>query len=165
MTFDSLDVFRNDADAFISAVTAALDTPIPFCGDWKGRDLALHQGGVWAFANANAQGNTDFGKPGPETAAPEDDDELEGWLQERAATLIDSLQGADPTTPTWTFAPDNQTMGFWQRRMLHETGVHRWDAQWAAGATAPIDPAVASDGIDEYTQVGLQFSGGRPDRD
>ena len=38
---------------------------------------------------------------------------------------------------------------FWSRRMAHETSIHRWDAESASGAQAPVDAAVAVDGIDE----------------
>ena len=48
--------------------------------------------------------------------------------------------------------------------MVAETAVHRWDAQGAGGNASPIAPEVASDGIDEYTEVGLRFSGSRPNR-
>ena len=33
--------------------------------------------------------------------------------------------------------------------MAHETTIHRWDAQSATGAQAPIAPDLAVDGIDE----------------
>ena len=33
--------------------------------------------------------------------------------------------------------------------------MHRWDAESAAGTTTPIDAALASDGIDEYFELGL----------
>ena len=31
--------------------------------------------------------------------------------------------------------------------------VHRWDAEHAVGATTPIDPELASDGIDEHLDL------------
>jgi hypothetical protein len=34
-----------------------------------------------------------------------------------------------------------------------ETAVHRWDAQLAGGTPEPIDPARASDGVDEFLTV------------
>jgi uncharacterized protein (TIGR03083 family) len=37
----------------------------------------------------------------------------------------------------------------WARRQAHETAVHRFDAQYAAGAESGFDPVFASDGIDE----------------
>ena len=39
--------------------------------------------------------------------------------------------------------------GFWSRRVAHETAVHRWDAQAAAGAPEPVDVRLAVDGIQE----------------
>jgi uncharacterized protein (TIGR03083 family) len=37
-----------------------------------------------------------------------------------------------------------------QRRLLHETLVHRWDLENAVGNKMPTDAAVASDCIDEF---------------
>jgi hypothetical protein len=34
--------------------------------------------------------------------------------------------------------------------MAHETAIHRWDAQAAAGAPRPVGAALAVDGIDEF---------------
>jgi uncharacterized protein (TIGR03083 family) len=42
---------------------------------------------------------------------------------------------------------------FWVRRRAHETTEHRVDAESAAGNVAAIDPAFASDGIDEYLMM------------
>ena len=42
--------------------------------------------------------------------------------------------------------------------------VYRWDAQSVALDIDPLYPERAADGIDEYTQVGLQFSSSKPDR-
>ena len=36
--------------------------------------------------------------------------------------------------------------------------MHRWDAEHAIGATTPIDPELASDGIDEYLDLMLRRS-------
>ena len=36
------------------------------------------------------------------------------------------------------------------RRMAHETAMHLWDAQQAAGRGPAIEPVLASDGIDEF---------------
>ncbi len=40
-------------------------------------------------------------------------------------------------------------MAFWARRQLHETTIHRVDAELASGSVGEIPPAVAADGIDE----------------
>ncbi|HWB72304.1 MAG TPA: hypothetical protein VG452_08795, partial [Egibacteraceae bacterium] len=46
--------------------------------------------------------------------------------------------------------------GCWRRRMAHETAVHRWDAEAAAGRARPLDAELAADGIDEYFTVFLR---------
>jgi uncharacterized protein (TIGR03083 family) len=37
----------------------------------------------------------------------------------------------------------------WARRQAHETAVHRFDAENAAGIESTFDPTFASDGVDE----------------
>lgn len=60
-------------------------------------------------------------------------------------------QGSQPC-PTWW--PEHSTTGFWLRRMLHATTVHRVDVETAAGVTiSPIDEDVATDGIDEILRL------------
>ena len=94
--------------------------------------------GAGAFANP---GDLDLGLPDDETEYP-------GWLERGAARLVDVLGAADPEAPTWSWGTD-QRVGFWSRRMAHETAVHRWDAQTANGAPEDLRPDLAVDGIDE----------------
>jgi uncharacterized protein (TIGR03083 family) len=53
------------------------------------------------------------------------------------------------------FPVEHRTVSVWTRRQTHETSLHRWDAEAAAGAPRQIDAALASDGIDEYFGVVL----------
>jgi hypothetical protein len=52
----------------------------------------------------------------------------------------------------WTWAQE-QSAGFVRRRQAHEALVHRVDAELAAGARTPLDPALAADGVDEVLTV------------
>jgi uncharacterized protein (TIGR03083 family) len=72
-----------------------------------------------------------------------------------AAELEAVLRAADPAQPVWTWWEADQTAGFWQRRMAHETAVHRWDAQLARGDPQPIESELAADGLDENFDVML----------
>ncbi len=57
---------------------------------------------------------------------------------------------------TW-YGPDH-TVGFWIRRMCHETVVHRVDAELVAGLElAPIPDDIALDGIDEFVTLNLAY--------
>jgi uncharacterized protein (TIGR03083 family) len=65
------------------------------------------------------------------------------------AGLLEELGQVDPDTEVWTFT-DDHSVRFVMRRMAHETAVHRWDAEVAVGRDTTLDPALASDGIDEF---------------
>jgi uncharacterized protein (TIGR03083 family) len=49
----------------------------------------------------------------------------------------------------WAWGSDKHAR-FWPRRMLHETTVHRADAEIALGRQPSIDASIAEDGIDEF---------------
>jgi uncharacterized protein (TIGR03083 family) len=71
-----------------------------------------------------------------------------------ATTLIDALSAAGPDGPAWTFGPEPKA-GFWQRRQVHETLVHLYDAMLANGSAALWDPEpeLAWDGVDEVATL------------
>ncbi len=49
----------------------------------------------------------------------------------------------------WAWGADRHVR-FWSRRMVHETLMHRIDAELALGRTPALDAALAVDGIDEF---------------
>ncbi|MGH9091252.1 MAG: maleylpyruvate isomerase family mycothiol-dependent enzyme [Acidimicrobiales bacterium] len=122
-------------------------TPVPTCPGWDLRSLALHLGGVhrWAeglvLAQATARRPRDraAGEPG----APD-----RAWILEGGETLLATLRAARPDAPMWSWGAD-QHVRFWSRRMLHETVVHRVDAELVGGREPVVPAAVAADGIDE----------------
>jgi uncharacterized protein (TIGR03083 family) len=71
------------------------------------------------------------------------------WLAEGGADLVATLRAADPGTPVWSWGSRHDA-GFWARRMLHETTVHRADADLALGREPHIQAGTAADGIDEF---------------
>jgi len=162
---DYLSVIELESERFIAAVDGELDQTIAHCDDWPVRDLAAHLGFVWTIATTNVNAAIDTpSRPGPEAKAPEDDAAIVGWLHDRRTALLDALSVADPTDTAWGFAGD-LTAGFWQRRMAHETTVHRFDAEYGTGAeVTPIPGDLARDGIDEYTVIGLRHSSAKPER-
>jgi uncharacterized protein (TIGR03083 family) len=70
------------------------------------------------------------------------------WRAAGAPAVVAALRSADPGTPMWAWGADKHAR-FWSRRMVHETTVHRADAELAAGRRPQIDAAVAADGVDE----------------
>lgn len=161
---DYLEAIESDSAALLAAAASVpLDTPIAACGGWLMRELVAHQTFVWGFATSNVLARGE--KTGPSSPKPpEAEAQIFEWAQRVRLEMLDVLSAADPGTEAWSFAPNNQTAGFWQRRMMAETMVHRWDAQSAALAIDPLYPERAAEAIDEYTEVGLRFSSGRPNR-
>ncbi|GAB2614952.1 maleylpyruvate isomerase family mycothiol-dependent enzyme [Streptomyces capparidis] len=149
---------RRELDAFRACLDGDLSAPVEHCPGWRLRDLAGHlgRGNLWAAA-AVTEGHGDLRPPPP----PTDDAALRRWFDETAAVLLAALD-TDPAAPAWTFHPPH-TAGFWQRRRLLETLVHRWDAELALGAPGPLDPGLAGDGVAEVfdTMAPRQVARGR----
>lgn len=142
--------------AGIAAIRAVLadgplaEVAVPSCPGWTLRDLAQHVGNVHRWVcGAVVGGHPDT----PEVEAPPDRAGLLAWYDEGAAAMLDLLASADPDTPCWAFGPKPRTVRFWFRRQAHEHAVHAVDAQQAVGRVAPIEPALAIDGIDEVVSL------------
>lgn len=133
-----------------------VEAPVTSCPGWDVARLAGHLGGVHRWARHNVihaappDGTSGF-RP-PEGA---DGPGLAAWLRAGAADLAETLRTVDPEAPTWHPFLVDKVAGVWPRRQAHETSIHRWDAENAVGPTSPIDPALASDGIDEYFELGV----------
>ena len=149
-----LGAIEAESVAFYAAVTAVpLNAPVPSCPGWVVEDLLFHLGtvhGFWAEITARRLLSPNEVEEGSRPPA----DELLAWARDRTTRLQAALAEADPETAVWTWARA-QDVGFVLRRMAHETSVHRWDAERAAGQVRPIDPELASDGVDEFLNVML----------
>ena len=140
-----------EVDGFAAAISAAdPGAPVPPCPDWAVRDLATHLGFVHRWAThlvvTRADGFVNRKDLGFE--APSADGELGAWLAEGGGALLEALRSTPGDTPVWAWGPDHHAR-FWSRRQLHETAMHRADAELALGQQPSIAPEVAVDGIDE----------------
>jgi uncharacterized protein (TIGR03083 family) len=146
-------LLRSDGEALARAADGSLDRPVPSCPGWTVADLVTHTGQVH-----RARGIAVVRQADP-TRRPAEDPTLPprgallSWYREGLAEMVEVLAAADPEQPAWSWAGDNR-VGFWQRRMAHETAVHRWDAEAAVDAPFPIAPtAFAADGVAEVLDV------------
>lgn len=130
-----------------------LTTPVPTCPGWDLTALVKHTGVVHRWATQmmrdGATARLDFKQV--DRNLPADPSGYPAWLREGAAALDAQLRGHAPDTAVWTWGP-GQSVGWWARRMVHETLVHRIDAALALGRPFAIDPEVAVDGIDEFLE-------------
>lgn len=141
-----LDHISADAARLSEVAQMGLEPGVPCCPGWIVRDLVAHVGGVYTRkATIIEEGRTD-GQP-DRVDAP--DDGLIEWFDASTEHLLDVLSAHNPADPVWSFHPADQTVGFWYRRLAHESLIHRIDAEQAHGLLSDIDESLASDGIDE----------------
>lgn len=154
-----LDALRSDGSALNRAARGALDVGVPSCPGWSMADLVAHVGQVHRDKAGIVRAGASSERPPRAQDPTVTGDALLDWYDEGLADLLEVLAAADPDQPTWSWSrhAGDARVGFWQRRLAHETAVHRWDAEHAAGLrAAAIGPAaLAADGVDEVLDVWL----------
>jgi uncharacterized protein (TIGR03083 family) len=136
------------------AADGSLDAPVPSCPGWTVDDLVRHIAEVYEHKIASTQQQR-VPDPWP-PAWPADRDPVE-WFRDAHGRLLAMFTTHQPTDPSPTWWPDDQTVGFWARRMAHETAIHGADAELAAtGAVTPLDASLATDGVDEILRIMLE---------
>jgi uncharacterized protein (TIGR03083 family) len=147
----------------MAAVTEGADprTPVLSCPGWELARLLKHAGIVhrWATAIVAARAAGPLPQNSLDVGLPEDPADYPKWLAAGAGPLAATLREAGPRAPVWSWAGDAGS-GWWARRMLHETAVHRADAELALGIEPEFDPGAAADGIAEF--LANAALGGRP---
>lgn len=121
------------------------------CPGWTMARLVKHTGIVhrWVTQIVSARSSSWLDPRELDVGLPDKESGYAGWLAAGAEPLLQALRDAGPGTSVWTWGT-GQTSGWWGRRMLHETTVHRADAELATGIAPSVDPEVAADGIDEF---------------
>jgi uncharacterized protein (TIGR03083 family) len=146
------DAVEAEIGRFAGAVRAVDGgTSIPTCPDWTLAGLIRHVGTVhrWAGAMVRDLAQRRYGRDDFALDLPARTDEYADWLAAGARLLVPALRAADPDAPMWAWGADRHAR-FWSRRMLHETTVHRADAELALGRDPQVDADVAADGIEEF---------------
>jgi len=148
---------------FAEAAELGLEPRVPGCPEWTLGQLVVHLGDVYDFWSRVVEARIpdlagvrmleqQLEQERGQRSRPDfyQAPEALAYLERNAMRIIRVLAAADPAQPNWTWWPGSHSAGFVQRRMAHETSVHRWDAQSAHGVQQPIAPPdVAADGIDE----------------
>ena len=121
--------------------------PVPGCPGLTLGETVRHVGSVhrhtYAWVKEGRRPSRWQRDPSP-WQSPED------YLRAGASTLVAELADHSSEEYCSTWWPEDETCGFWCRRMAHETTVHRVDVQGArASEISPVDYDVALDGIDE----------------
>ncbi len=153
MLIDFVDIVRAESERFAFALDAAgSGAAVPCCPDWDAADLAWHLTEVQYFwggiVNALAQDPDEVERAERPATVP-----IRPLFRDAAARLVAALGERNPEDGCWTWSGVN-TVAWVRRRQAHEALIHRVDAEQAAGGPlTPVDPAVASDGVDEILNV------------
>jgi uncharacterized protein (TIGR03083 family) len=138
-----------DGAALLAAATD-LDRDVPTCPGWTVRDAVEHTAVVYAHKATIVEGSMDHP---PQPWPPEFTyDDVREFYDEQLHRVIEALRTRDPSTRVWTWYPPEQTVGFWVRRMMQETVIHRADVESAIGRWPDVPDDVAVDGIDELIE-------------
>ena len=136
----------------LGALVAGADmtTPVRTCPGWTLADLIEHVGTVnrWATYMVEHLSAERASREDMDFDPPSDPNSLSAWLAAGAEPLGNVFGAADPEAEMWVWGLDKHVR-FWPRRMVHETGVHRADAEIALGRAPVFEGAIAADGIDE----------------
>ncbi len=156
-TSSYLQAIRDDGDRLAAAAELGLEAAVPSCPGWTVADLVGHTGVVHRHKTEIVKDGWIDAMPEPVTA-PEDG--LIPWYRTGLDEMLDVLSTHEPDERVATWYPEDQSVGFWIRRMACETVVHRIDAELAHGVVTDVDPALAGDATDEIIRV---FMAGYPE--
>lgn len=142
------------------AQTADPATRVPACPEWDIEQLARHTALVYLQKAETIRTGV---KPQGHWI-PEDIRQLgpARMLETCYARLTGEFDSHQPSDPAESWVAEDQTVGFWIRRLTHETAIHRYDIEAALDDPQPIDTELAVDGIDEVLTV--MFERGRAAR-
>lgn len=131
---------------------------VPQYPGWTMRDLVSHTASIHGRTTVICKTLPTERVSAPRL--PEGADELE-WYEETLAVMVAALKAADSDSDVWGFG-GSKPISFWERRMVVETGVHRWDAEEALEDASPLLDYVAKCGLDEFPEMWLSHLGDVP---
>lgn len=122
---------------------------VPQYPDWSLADLAAHTASIHG---RTAQICREL--PADRISAPRPPEGMDpiDWYESTLDDMLAALTEADPEEECWGFG-STPNVGFWERRMVIETGVHRWDAFGAFGEEDRLTDLVARSGLDEFAEM------------
>jgi uncharacterized protein (TIGR03083 family) len=147
------EAIRRESADLAAAADLGLQQPVPSCPGWTVHTVVGHTGSVQRQKEQIVRER--WAEAGPDLAVPPDSG-LVRWFRQGTELLLETLAQTDPSTPVYSWYPADQSVGFWCRRMAHETAIHRVDAELGHGIVNPVEPVLAADGIDEILTVMME---------
>ncbi len=146
-----LELIRSEAARILEVGCRDLSRSVPQYPGWTMLDLVSHLASVHDRTRITV---SELAQERVSVPGLPDHDDAVRWFYESLESMLEALAGADPDAVVWGFGSPS-TVGGWERRMVIETGLHRWDADQAVGETQPLHDIVASFGLDEFADLYL----------
>ncbi len=127
----------------------SLDRVVPSCPEWTLAKLVAHTGKVQRWATAIVERRSLEPVSPKELDRPPAGEAVVDWFALGAQRFEAVFREVGAEAAVWTWGA-GATSAWWARRVMHETAVHLWDAQYATAHEEPIDAVIARDGIDEF---------------
>jgi uncharacterized protein (TIGR03083 family) len=137
-----------------------LRKPVTTCPDWDFQGLVTHLARVYNFAGTIVLERME-GPPVPGSLPPQPEGmPLREYFIDRVERLMAALEEVPADERVWNFSPEPDVASFWWRRQMHETIIHRIDAELAAGVEVTgVASDLASDTLSEVLMLlGLEES-------
>jgi uncharacterized protein (TIGR03083 family) len=158
LSAENLETIRGEGVRILELARRDPGLPVPQYPEWVMSGLLSHVGSVLGRTTLICRERPTERISGPRP--PEGSDVL-AWYEAILVEMLTTLEASDPDTPVWGFWP-GPCIGLWERRMVVETGVHRWDAEQAFGDPGPLLDLVAVSGLDEFTDMWMPRMGELP---
>jgi uncharacterized protein (TIGR03083 family) len=158
---DAITIVQREAGRVLELANggcADLSTPVPTCSEWDFAELLKHLGNVYNWAGTIVEGRL-LAPPGPEIPRRPDGLSVNAWLGDRLERLLAALRAVPDDAVMWNFSPASPgPPAFWWRRQVHETVIHRVDAELTcAGPVTELEPNIAADTVSEFFEL-LRFA-------
>ena len=150
--------FTTFGTRLFTVANANPEAEIPLCTGWSMKDLVSHVGTVYATVENIISSDSIERPPDLFSSTPEGD--IFDWAKNNFYKLQEVIKTRDASDPIWTWGKE-KNIGFYIRRMAHESLVHMWDAETVENEHISVDGDVACDGIDEFIDVSLQLVASR----
>lgn len=141
----------------LTETAADVGAEVPTCPGWTVHDLLGHIGRIHRYVAEHVVRRATERLPYDVIEDVPRGEAVREYARTGLATVLDALSGLNPSEPMWTWS-DRHEAGFFVRRMLHETAVHRFDAESSSGQTTGIDDDQGADGIDELYHDVMTFN-------
>jgi uncharacterized protein (TIGR03083 family) len=155
LSAEYLETIRSDGETILAHARNDRIRPVPQYSGWVMTDLVNHLAAIHGRTTLICRELPTERIAAP--ALPHGRDVLD-WYRDNLEEMLDTLSASDPDTTVWGFWPE-PSLGLWERRMVIETGVHRWDADQAFGQEGPLPDVVSISGLNELPDMWLRRLG------